>query len=74
MTGIIDNFDRLRPALERLARDGQALPIADVRLRAPLPRPGKILALHRELLGARGARGAAAQHVPEERGRGDRAG
>ena len=44
MTGIIDNFDRLRPALERLARDGKALPIADVRLRAPLPRPGKILA------------------------------
>src|SRR5438552_7349922 len=44
MTGIIDDFDRLRPALERLARDGKALPIADVRLRAPLPRPGKILA------------------------------
>src|SRR6266850_4280256 len=32
------------PALERLSRDGKALPIADVRLRAPLPRPGKILA------------------------------
>ena len=44
MTGIIDDFDRLRPALERLARDGKALPAADVRLRAPLPRPGKILA------------------------------
>ena len=41
MTGIIDNFDRLRPTLERLARDGKALPTADVRLRAPLPRPGK---------------------------------
>ena len=33
MTGIIDNFDRLRPALERLARDGTALPAAEVRLR-----------------------------------------
>src|SRR5437660_11221804 len=44
MTGIIDDFDRLRPALERLARDGKALSVADVRLRAPLPRPGKILA------------------------------
>ena len=44
MTGIIDDFDRLRPALERLARDGKALPAGDVRLRAPLPRPGKILA------------------------------
>jgi len=44
MTGIIDDFDRLRPSLERLARNGQALPLPDVRLRAPLPRPGKILA------------------------------
>ena len=34
----------MRPALERRARDGDALPLADVRLRAPLPRPGKILA------------------------------
>ena len=37
MTGIIDDFDRLRPSLERLARDGKALPIDRVRLRAPLP-------------------------------------
>jgi 2-keto-4-pentenoate hydratase/2-oxohepta-3-ene-1,7-dioic acid hydratase in catechol pathway len=44
MTGIIDDFERLRPALDRLAHDGQALPLARVRLRAPLPRPGKILA------------------------------
>src|SRR5437667_191173 len=44
MTGIIDNFDRLRPSLERLAREGKAVPASDVRLRPPLPRPGKILA------------------------------
>jgi 2-keto-4-pentenoate hydratase/2-oxohepta-3-ene-1,7-dioic acid hydratase in catechol pathway len=44
MTGIIDDFERLRPGLERRARDGDATPLADVRLRAPLPRPGKILA------------------------------
>src|SRR5262249_21361384 len=44
MTGIIDSFDRLRPALEKLAQDGKAIPASDVRLRAPLPRPGKILA------------------------------
>jgi len=44
MTGIIDDFDRLRPALEKLARDGAAVPLASVRLRPPLPRPGKILA------------------------------
>jgi 2-keto-4-pentenoate hydratase/2-oxohepta-3-ene-1,7-dioic acid hydratase in catechol pathway len=44
MQGIIDDFERLRPALERLAADGEALPLDEVRLRPPLPRPGKILA------------------------------
>src|SRR5262245_64151565 len=44
MTGIIDDFERLRPDLERRGRDGDATPLADVHLRAPLPRPGKILA------------------------------
>jgi 2-keto-4-pentenoate hydratase/2-oxohepta-3-ene-1,7-dioic acid hydratase in catechol pathway len=44
MQGIIDGFETLRPSLERRARDGRAVPVADVRLRAPLPRPGKILA------------------------------
>jgi 2-keto-4-pentenoate hydratase/2-oxohepta-3-ene-1,7-dioic acid hydratase in catechol pathway len=44
MVGIIDGFERLRPAVERRAREGDAIPLADVRLRAPLPRPGKILA------------------------------
>src|SRR5712692_11698775 len=43
MQGIIDNFDRLRPALEKLAAEGEARPLDTVRLRAPLPRPGKIL-------------------------------
>jgi 2-keto-4-pentenoate hydratase/2-oxohepta-3-ene-1,7-dioic acid hydratase in catechol pathway len=44
MQAIIDGFDTLRPRLERRARDGNALALSDVRLRAPLPRPGKILA------------------------------
>src|SRR5258705_5974667 len=44
MTGIIDDFDRLRPALERLARDGKVLPAGEVRLRAAPPRPGQVLA------------------------------
>src|SRR5216683_2793430 len=35
MQGIIDGFDRLRPALDRLARDGAALPLDGVRLRPP---------------------------------------
>ncbi|HEX9461186.1 MAG TPA: fumarylacetoacetate hydrolase family protein [Alphaproteobacteria bacterium] len=44
MQGIIDEFERLRPALQRLAADGPAIKLDAVRLRAPLPRPGKILA------------------------------
>jgi 2-keto-4-pentenoate hydratase/2-oxohepta-3-ene-1,7-dioic acid hydratase in catechol pathway len=44
MQGIIDNFESLRPVLSQRAHEGQALPPSDVRLRPPLPRPGKILA------------------------------
>jgi 2-keto-4-pentenoate hydratase/2-oxohepta-3-ene-1,7-dioic acid hydratase in catechol pathway len=44
MQGLIDDFDRLRSALEKLAQDGNAIPFDQLRLRAPLPRPGKILA------------------------------
>jgi hypothetical protein len=44
MAAIIDNFEALRPTLARLAAEGPALPLSRVRLRAPLPRPGKILA------------------------------
>jgi len=44
MVNIIDGFAGLRPVLERRARDGEATPVDNVRLRAPLPRPGKILA------------------------------
>src|SRR4051794_28359394 len=43
MQGIIDGFDRLRPSLEQLAAEGEAMPVQSVRLRAPLPRPGKIM-------------------------------
>ena len=43
MKGIIDSFEQLRPALEKLAASGDALPMDSVRLRAPL-KPGKILA------------------------------
>ena len=42
--GIIDDFESLRPALERLAAEGEATPLDEVRLLPPLPRPGKILA------------------------------
>jgi 2-keto-4-pentenoate hydratase/2-oxohepta-3-ene-1,7-dioic acid hydratase in catechol pathway len=43
MNGIIDDFERLRPALERAAANGAAQPLSAARLLAPLPRPGKIL-------------------------------
>ena len=44
MQNLIDDFETLRPALTRLAREGEARQLAAVRLRPPLPRPGKILA------------------------------
>jgi 2-keto-4-pentenoate hydratase/2-oxohepta-3-ene-1,7-dioic acid hydratase in catechol pathway len=43
MQNLIDGFERLRPRLDDLAATGAAVPIDRVRLRAPLPRPGKIL-------------------------------
>ena len=43
MQGIIDDFDRLKPALEKLAAEGKAVPAGQVQLKPPLPRPGKIL-------------------------------
>jgi 2-keto-4-pentenoate hydratase/2-oxohepta-3-ene-1,7-dioic acid hydratase in catechol pathway len=43
MQGIIDGFDGLRGILERLAAEGEAVPLDRVRLRPPLPRPSKIL-------------------------------
>jgi 2-keto-4-pentenoate hydratase/2-oxohepta-3-ene-1,7-dioic acid hydratase in catechol pathway len=43
MQNLIDGFERLRARLEQLATDGEALALDRVRLRPPLPRPGKIL-------------------------------
>jgi 2-keto-4-pentenoate hydratase/2-oxohepta-3-ene-1,7-dioic acid hydratase in catechol pathway len=43
MESIIDEFEMLKPALANLAATGEALPLSAARLRAPLPRPGKIL-------------------------------
>jgi 2-keto-4-pentenoate hydratase/2-oxohepta-3-ene-1,7-dioic acid hydratase in catechol pathway len=44
MNGIIDDFEKLKPALERAAASDEAVPLSSVQLRSPLPRPGKILA------------------------------
>jgi len=43
MQAIIDNFDQLRPVLEQVTSQAEAMPLDSIRLRAPLPRPGKIL-------------------------------
>lgn len=43
MEQIIDNYDDLRPEFERVIAKGMAVPRDVVRLRPPLPRPGKIL-------------------------------
>jgi 2-keto-4-pentenoate hydratase/2-oxohepta-3-ene-1,7-dioic acid hydratase in catechol pathway len=43
MQRIIDNFDVLRPAFEGLTARALPIPAEVVRLRPPLPRPGKIL-------------------------------
>jgi 2-keto-4-pentenoate hydratase/2-oxohepta-3-ene-1,7-dioic acid hydratase in catechol pathway len=40
---VIDDFERLRPTLAHLAATGDTIPLASVRLRPPLPSPGKIL-------------------------------
>src|SRR5712671_6892231 len=43
MQGIIDDYDRLKPSLTKLAAEGKAVPAGQVQLKPPLPRPGKIL-------------------------------
>jgi 2-keto-4-pentenoate hydratase/2-oxohepta-3-ene-1,7-dioic acid hydratase in catechol pathway len=43
MGGIIDSFDEIRPELEQITAAAEPIPLDQVRLRPPLPRPGKIL-------------------------------
>ena len=43
MEEVIGNFEDLRPDLERLSVASFGIPLSSVRLRAPLPRPSKIL-------------------------------
>jgi 2-keto-4-pentenoate hydratase/2-oxohepta-3-ene-1,7-dioic acid hydratase in catechol pathway len=44
MPTIIEHFDRLRPAFERLAASEPGRPVSEIRLRAPNPAPPKLLA------------------------------
>ena len=43
--GLIANFGSLKGALERELGRGRAVPVSGVRLRAPVPRPGKIVCM-----------------------------
>ena len=42
INGLIARFDDYRARLETAAADGAGIPLADVRIRPPLPRPGNI--------------------------------
>jgi 2-keto-4-pentenoate hydratase/2-oxohepta-3-ene-1,7-dioic acid hydratase in catechol pathway len=44
MQNIIDDFESLRPSLEKVCMTPDAISLDQLRLRPPLPRPGKILA------------------------------
>ncbi len=43
MQGIIDGYDGLKPKIEALLAAAPRLPLAQVKLHAPLPRPGKLI-------------------------------
>lgn len=43
LEALITHFDELRSQLEELDRSGTVIPLDQVRLRAPVPRPGKVL-------------------------------
>ena len=43
MEQVIGGFDRLRPRFEELAAAGEGVPMSQVRVRAPLPRPGSVI-------------------------------
>ncbi|MBH42425.1 MAG: hypothetical protein CL787_02715 [Chloroflexi bacterium] len=43
LEGIISSFEELRPKLEALQTSSKVKPLKDIRLRARVPRPGKVL-------------------------------
>jgi 2-keto-4-pentenoate hydratase/2-oxohepta-3-ene-1,7-dioic acid hydratase in catechol pathway len=42
MQGLIERFDAYRPKLEKAAAEGKGVPLSDVRIRPPLPKPHNI--------------------------------
>ncbi|HEY1708736.1 MAG TPA: fumarylacetoacetate hydrolase family protein [Rhizomicrobium sp.] len=45
MIDLISRWDALRPAVVKLATESASMKLADVRLLAPVPRPGKVMAI-----------------------------
>ena len=45
MIDLIREWDALKPGLEAKAATGEGIPLAEVKLEAPVPRPGKIFAI-----------------------------
>ncbi|MBM3643443.1 MAG: fumarylacetoacetate hydrolase family protein [Alphaproteobacteria bacterium] len=45
MSGLIARFDAYRPRLEKAAQSSPGVPLAGVRLRPPLPKPGNIVCM-----------------------------
>ena len=43
--GLITNFQSFKGALERVLDQGEGIPLSHVQLRAPVPRPGKIVCM-----------------------------
>lgn len=42
ITGLIERFDDYREKIEKAAAEGEGIPVASVRIRPPLPKPGNI--------------------------------
>ncbi|HEX2828455.1 MAG TPA: fumarylacetoacetate hydrolase family protein [Burkholderiales bacterium] len=42
MRGLIERFEEFRPKLEKAASEGKGVPLSDVRIRPPLPKPHNI--------------------------------
>ena len=45
ISGLIERFAEFRPKLERAAADGKGVPLSDVRIRPPIPKPHNIVAM-----------------------------
>ncbi|MDP9901933.1 fumarylacetoacetate hydrolase family protein [Variovorax ginsengisoli] len=45
MIWLIENFDDKKPSLSKAAEQGERIPLANVRLRPPIPKPGNIVCM-----------------------------